>query len=91
VGARATGIEIYREIEERTGRDPSVPAVHVTLRRLEIKGCVRSTQGTPSPRGGRPRRHYRLTPRGTAALVSYRSMWQSLWRGLELPDAGKKS
>ena len=85
------GIAIYREIEERTGRDPSVPAVHVTFRRLEGKGHVQSTTGALSPRGGRPRRYYRRTVRGTEALLAYRSMWDGLWQGLELPESGGRS
>lgn len=86
VGERANGTAVYREIEARSGRDASLPAIHVTLRRLEEKGLLASEVGEPSPRGGRPRRYYRPTPEGVRALRSFRAMWQSVWKGLELPD-----
>ena len=80
----ANGAAIYQEIEARSGRDVSLPAVHVTLRRLETKGLLSSEVGEPSPRGGRSRRFYRLTPEGLRALQEFRAMWQSLWKGLKL-------
>lgn len=86
VGERANGTEVYREIESRCGREPSLPAVHVTLRRLEQKGLLVSTQGSVSRRGGRPRRYYRPTSRGLAALRAFRAMWDSVWTGLDLPE-----
>ena len=91
VGQRANGTAVYREIEARSGRDPSLPAVHVTLRRLEEKGLLTSDVGKPSRRGGRPRRFYRPTPEGVRALREFREMFQNVWRGLELPDPGTLS
>lgn len=86
VGQGANGTAVYGEIEERSGRDASLPAVHVTLRRLEDKGLLTSQVGEPSPRGGRPRRYYRPTAEGVRALRGFRAMWRSVWSGLELPD-----
>ena len=86
VGQRANGTAVYQEIEARSGRDPSLPAVHVTLRRLEEKGLLTSEVGESSRRGGRPRRFYRPTPDGVRALQDFREMWRSVWSGLELPD-----
>ena len=88
IGARhqANGTAVYREIEARSGRDVSLPAIHVTLRRLEAKGLLTSEVGEPSARGGRSQRFYRLTADGARALHEFRAMWRSLWRGLELPD-----
>lgn len=87
VGDGANGAAVYREIQQRTGRDPSLPAVHVTLRRLEEKGLLQSEGGTTSPRGGRPRRFYRATRRGVHAIQAFHDMWRSVWRGLQWPDA----
>jgi DNA-binding PadR family transcriptional regulator len=87
VGEGANGTAVYREIEARSGRDPSLPAVHVTLRRLEEKGLLASVVGDSSRRGGRPRRYYRPTPDGVRSLRDFREMWQSVWSGLELPDS----
>lgn len=86
VGQGANGTAVYQEMEATTGRDPSLPAVHVTLRRLEEKGLLTSVVGEPSPLGGRPRRYYRPTPEGVRSLREFRAMWQNVWRGLELPD-----
>lgn len=86
VGAGANGTAVYEDIEATAGRDASLPAVHVTLRRLEDKGLLASEVGEPSPRGGRPRRFYRPTPEGARALLEFRAMWRRAWNGLEIPD-----
>lgn len=86
VGRNANGTAVYREMEARSGREVSLPAVHVTLRRLEEKGLLRSDVGEPSRRGGRPRRYYHPTPDGVRALQEFREMWRKVWSGLELPD-----
>jgi DNA-binding PadR family transcriptional regulator len=88
VRGQANGTAVFREIETRTGRDPSLPAVHVTLRRLEEKGLLTSDVADPSSRGGRPRRDYEPTSDGVRALQEFRDMWQNVWRGLDLPDPG---
>lgn len=86
VGHQASGTEVFREIESRSGREASLPSIHVTLRRLEDKGLVASDVGDPSPRGGRPRRYYRAAPAGIEALQGFRAMWTRVWSGLEIPD-----
>ncbi|MEQ8330292.1 MAG: PadR family transcriptional regulator [Longimicrobiales bacterium] len=87
-GAGAHGTAVYDAIEASTGRDPTLPAVHVTLRRLDEKGLVTSRVGEVSPRGGRPRRHYRLTDEGAERLRECREMWRRVWSGLEIPETG---
>jgi PadR family transcriptional regulator, regulatory protein PadR len=82
----ANGAAIYEEIEARSGRNVSLPAIHVTLRRLEAKGLLVSETAEPSPRGGRSRRFYQLTAEGARALREFGTMWRNLWKGLELPD-----
>src|SRR5688500_12191611 len=63
-----TGIDIADSLEGRTGRRPSPGAVYTALDRLETRGLVRSRLGDPMPqRGGKARRHYRLTPAGATA------------------------
>jgi DNA-binding PadR family transcriptional regulator len=86
LGGRPHGTAVYEEIEARTGRDPSLAGVHVTLRRLEEKGLLVSTTGNPSRRGGRPRRFYAPTPDGVRSLRDFQVMWRKAWRGLELPE-----
>jgi PadR family transcriptional regulator PadR len=90
VGKEANGTAVYREIEMRSGRNASLPAIHVTLRRLEEKGLLESDVGDTSSKGGRPRRFYRPTAEGVRVLREFRDMWRKVWSGLELPDPGAR-
>ena len=85
-GSGATGTVVYRDLETRAGTAPSVGAIHVTLKRMEAKGLVRSTRGVPSPRGGRPQLHYALTRPGAQALQDAERLWRTVWRGAVIPD-----
>jgi DNA-binding PadR family transcriptional regulator len=85
-GDDANGTAVYDDLTSRAGRDLSLPAVHVTLRRLEDKGLLASTLADASPRGGRRRRYYRPTEAGARALGDFRAMWARVWSGLELPN-----
>jgi PadR family transcriptional regulator, regulatory protein PadR len=65
-------IEALRE--GSVGRiDLPTGTVYPALRRLERAGLIR---GDWSQNGGRPRRTYRLTPLGRAALTKQRSAWR---------------
>lgn len=84
---RGYGVTIRKEIERRTGREVSVGSVYSTLARLEEKGMVTSREGDPTPRrGGRARKHFRVEPPGARALQATRTMMDSLWDGVELPN-----
>ena len=78
----AYGAEIHAEILERTGRDVSIPAVYVTLKRMERKGLVAFKVPSP-PGGGRATRNYRVLPEGERALAQSRELFERLWDGLE--------
>lgn len=81
----AYGVTIRSEIEQCTGRGPTAGALYTTLDRMEKKGLVRSWLGEPTPqRGGRPKRFFRLTPSGRAALVRTQKAYQTLLAGLDL-------
>lgn len=68
-GDDAYGVPVWRAIEERGGREASLPAVYKTLDRLESKGLVRSRVGEPTAeRGGRAKRLYVVTSSGVRAL-----------------------
>ncbi len=76
---------VYEEIGATTGREVSVPAVYVTLTRLERKGYVSSRKGDPNvERGARPKKFYQLEPAGVHALKRSRSMLDRLWDGVDL-------
>ena len=64
----AYGIAIKDELEKRTGRVPSIGALHSALTRLEEKGFLKSTyEDATEDRRGRRKRFYTLTPTGLAA------------------------
>jgi len=66
----AYGVSIKNEIDEKTGRQPSIGALHSALNRLEKKGFVNShVGGAKAERGGRRKRYYTITLAGEQALV----------------------
>lgn len=86
LGEDAYGRAVLKEVQVRLDRDIAAGAVHSTLDRLENKGLVGSRLGSGTPiRSGRPRRFYRLRPRGYRALNETRAAVESLWRGLDWP------
>jgi DNA-binding PadR family transcriptional regulator len=82
-GEEAYGMTIRREVEERSGRTLSIGAVYTTLDRLQRKGYVRSRMGEATPeRGGRAKRHYRITAKGQRALKESHQLLRSMTEGL---------
>ena len=82
LGEKSYGVTIRREIEEKTGRDVSLGAIYPTLDRLEEKGLVRSWKGEPTgERGGRARRHFRLSESGLEVLRRSREAISAMWEG----------
>ena len=85
-GSDGYGISIAEDIGERTGRDVSIGAVYKALDRLELKGLVASRIGDPTPeRGGRRKKHFRLSAAGQRALRQSLSALRSMTDGLEAP------
>lgn len=82
------GASIRKELARRTGRDVTVGSVYATLARLEEKGMVVSREGEPTPkRGGRARRHFRLTAQGADSLEVARGMLDRMWDGVDVSAA----
>ena len=83
------GRAILKEVQARLERDVAAGAVHATLERLEKKSLVTSRLGSGTAiRGGRPRRFYRLQPKGLRALNEARAAVDNLWSGFEWPLKG---
>jgi DNA-binding PadR family transcriptional regulator len=83
-GNEAYGMELRQEIAERTGRDVSIGALYRTLARLESKGYVSHSMGSPSPEpGGRAKKFFRVEPRGREALEHTFATLRQMWRGIE--------
>lgn len=84
VGEDAYGLAIRQELEARTGRKVSHGAAYVTLERLAKKGYVDTWMGEPTAqRGGRSKRHFRVTGAGVEALRESHEAMQGLRSGLE--------
>src|SRR5688572_20719757 len=83
-GREGYGASVSLEIEQQSGRQVSISAVHTTLDRLEEKGLVRSRLGEPTPqRGGKRKRHYEVQPAGVRALRHAMRALKRLSAGLE--------
>src|SRR6185436_4028505 len=69
LGDDAYGVAIRRDIEERGGRRAWIGPVYTALDRLTQRGFVDTWLADPLPvRGGRARKHFRLTRGGERAL-----------------------
>ena len=83
LGDDAYGLAVRQDLSERAGRDYSVGAIYTTLQRLEDKGLLASRASEPLPvRGGRSRRHFRLTGAGTRAIRNAERQAKSMWAGV---------
>lgn len=66
----AYGVSIKEVLESKTGKKPSIGALHSALSRLEEKGYVETTEGgATSERGGRRKKYYLLTAAGQKMLM----------------------
>lgn len=83
-GDVAFGSAILREIKHRSGRDAARGSVYITLDRLEDKGLLASklASGTAA-RGGKPKRVFKLTARGTEQLKHSVALLSRMHKGLE--------
>ena len=87
----ADGMSIVDAIESATGRELSVPAVYVTLKRLEKKGLV-SSEVRMEAGGGQPtRKYFVLEAAGVDELTRAKSMLDSLWTRVRLERIGEKA
>lgn len=78
------GAAIHAEILDATGRDVSIPAVYVTLSRLEEKGYVVTGVELSGPdRSGRARKTFALTDSAVVELQNARRVQARLWEGLD--------
>ncbi len=89
LGQNAYGMLVRQEIEERTGREVSIGAVYATLERLEAKKLVSSSVGEATAvRGGRAKRHFRVTGAGASALKESQAALMNMWQDVA-QEAGR--
>jgi len=85
-GNGASGLDLRRALEMRTGRAPAVGAIYTVLQRLEAKGLVSARLDEPrAMRGGRARRLFSVTGAGVRALDDFRRRADRAW-GLPSPE-----
>jgi PadR family transcriptional regulator len=72
LGDEAYGAAIRAEIERAAGTPCSVGALYTTLDRLEGKGLIETWMGDATQqRGGRRKRHVRITAKGLREAASF--------------------
>ena len=83
LGEGAYGVPISEEIEKRTGRDVAMGGVYAALERLEEKGLATSWLGeATAERGGRAKRHFKVTSNGLREVRDTQQALVQLWKGL---------
>ena len=83
LGDDAYGVSVQMTLVERTGRSPALATIYTTLSRLEAKGIVVSHLGAATPeRGGRAKKHFRVTAAGRSALKRSLADVRALAQGL---------
>lgn len=89
LGDEAYGISIRAYLKDKTGRNPSIGALHSALTRLENKGYLTSTmEGATEDRRGRRKRFYALTTYAADVLKqihALRSEMISMIPSVDLP------
>jgi PadR family transcriptional regulator PadR len=79
----AYGVQISRDIAEKSGREVALASVYAALERLERKGFVRSSLGQPSAeRGGKARTYFKATAAGVKEAHEAHSTLMRLSVGL---------
>ncbi len=83
LGQGTYGLEVRRELAERSNRDYAIGAIYTTMQRLEDKGFLKSRLSDPQPvRGGRSRRLFTLTGAGQRALRDAERNAATMWSGV---------
>ena len=92
LGDDAYGVSIRQEIERRSGHAVAIGAVYATLTRLEEKRLATSWLSDPLPiRGGRARKHWKLSPLGERALRNAATALAGMMDGLGLTPQPRRS
>jgi len=80
LGDDAHGAGVQEVLAGSAGREVTLGAIYAALDRAQRKGLAESWLGEPTAtRGGRAKRHYRVTGEGEAALEESRRIRELLW------------
>ena len=81
----AYGVTIRAELADCAGRAVAPGALYTALERLETNGLIMSRLSDPTPqRGGRAKRHVKVTAAGMEALTRALQAYERLLDGLNL-------
>lgn len=73
-------VAIRKHLSKITGKELSIGAVHIPLRRIEKQGLITASLGEATAvRGGRRKKIYRMTAAGLAALEENKKVSDRLW------------
>jgi DNA-binding PadR family transcriptional regulator len=73
-------VAIRKHLSKIVGKELSIGAVHIPLRRIEKQGLISASFGdSTAVRGGRRKKIYRLTATGLAALKESKKITDRLW------------
>jgi DNA-binding PadR family transcriptional regulator len=79
----AYGVTISRELADIAGREVKLAAIYAVLERLESRGLVESRWGEPTAeRGGRAKKHVRVTAQGVRSIKATQRALVALWSGI---------
>ena len=77
-------VAIRKHLSKVTGKELSIGAVHIPLRRIEKQGLIAASFGeSTAVRGGRRKKIYRLTSSGLAALKENKRVNDLLWTNFQ--------
>ncbi|GAB4047518.1 PadR family transcriptional regulator [Spirosoma litoris] len=77
------GVPVMEQLQQQTGRDFTISAIHTTLYRLEEKGFLSSSVGgATAERGGRRKRLFTLTAAGGQVLLDSQQIRIRLWQSI---------
>lgn len=86
----AYGVLILEQLEVRLKRKMNISAIHVALKRMEVKGFVVSDfGGITSERGGRRKKYYSITSLGKRMLDRQYELRTSIYRQIAEISFGK--
>ena len=73
-------VALRKHLSKIVGKELSIGAVHIPLRRIEKQGLIAAAFGESTAiRGGRRKKIYRLTAAGLAALKESKKITDRLW------------
>ena len=84
LGEEAYGVAVKELLKEKTGKNPSIGALHSALYRLEEKGCLTSSEGgATAERGGRRKKYYSITSAGKNLLEETNKLRMEFARNIQ--------